>query len=182
MSPEEAIKLLRKVADTKDQSAFAALFQNYAPRLKAYMVKQGAPPESAEDLAQDAMASVWKKAALYSPEKGNPTTWIFTIARNLRIDKLRKERAWQPLPEGHAETPSTDPSPDEIVAEQERSDRVQAVLSQLPEDQLSVVTLSFLEGLSHSEIADLLDIPLGTVKSRMRLAYQKIRPFVEDLA
>ena len=131
---------------------------------------------------QEAMAAIWKKAALYSSEKGNPSTWIFTIARNLRIDKLRRERAWQPLPEGHAETPSTDPAPDELVSEQERSDRVRAILADLPEDQLSVVTLSFLEGLSHSEIADRLDIPLGTVKSRMRLAYQKIRPMVEDLA
>lgn len=182
MRPEDAIILLQKVADTKDPSAFSALFQNYAPRVKAYMVKQGAGQETAEDLAQEAMAAVWKKAALYSSEKGNPNTWIFTIARNLRIDKLRRERAWQPLPEGHAEMPSTDPAPDDLALEQERSQRVQAVLSQLPEDQLSVVKLSFLGGLSHSEIADRLDIPLGTVKSRMRLAYRKIRPLVEDFA
>lgn len=181
MSPEEAITLLRKIADEQDRSAFASLFENFAPRVRAYMIRQGASNEVAEDLAQDAMGVVWKKARLYSPEKGNPTTWIFTIARNLRIDKLRKERVWQPLPEGHAETPSEDPSPDDVLGEKERAERIRVALADLPEDQLVVVTLSFVDGLSHSEIAEQLGIPLGTVKSRMRLAYQKIRPTVEDL-
>lgn len=182
MSPEQAIDLLRKIAESRDQSAFELLFQSYAPRVKAYMIRQGANPELAEDLAQDALGAVWQKARLYSPEKGNPSTWIFTIARNLRIDRLRRERPWQPLPEGHAEKPSDDLPPDEQVSEQERSEKVRAILAQLPEDQLAVVSLSFLEGYSHSEIAKHLDIPLGTVKSRMRLAYEKIRPLVEDLA
>lgn len=182
MSPEEAIKLLHAIAQTQDQAAFASLYQSYAPRIKAYMIKKGAAPDTAEDLAQEAMAAVWKKARLYSSDKGSPTTWIFTIARNLRIDKIRRERVWQPLPEGHSETSSDDPSPDELLSDKERSQRVSEVLTELPEDQLAVVTLSFIEGLSHSEISAQLDIPLGTVKSRMRLAYQKIKPYVEDLA
>ena len=182
MSPDKAIDLLRQIAEERDQKAFAALFEDYAPRVKSYMMRQGAAAEVAEDLAQEAMAAVWQKARLYSPDKGQPSTWIFTIARNLRIDRLRRERPWQPLPEGHAEKPSDDPAPDELVSEQERAARVREMLSSLPEDQLTVVQLSFIEGCSHSEIAKRLEIPLGTVKSRMRLAYQKIRPLIEDLA
>lgn len=181
MSAEVAIGLIRKVAETKDQSAFSELFEHFAPRIKGYMIRQGAASDIAEDLAQEALTIVWRKATLYSSEKGNPITWIFTIARNLRIDRLRRERAWQPLPEGHAESPSEDPSPDDMVSEQERSEKVREALKNLPAEQVEIVTLSFVNGLSQSEIAKHLNIPLGTVKSRMRLAYQKLRPIVADL-
>jgi RNA polymerase sigma-70 factor (ECF subfamily) len=161
--------------------AFKALFQSYAPRVKSYMLRQGADPATAEELAQETLLAVWRKAALYSDEKGSATTWIFTIARNLRIDRLRKEVAWQPLPEDNDEQPSLDPLPDAEVSERERGERVRAMLAELPEDQSAVVQLAFVEGLSHSEIATRLGLPLGTVKSRMRLAYQKIRDALEDL-
>jgi len=182
MSPDLAVDLLRRIANSKDQAAFSSLFEYYAPRVKSYMLRQGANATTAEELAQEAMTSVWRKAGLYSPEKGNPTTWIFTIARNLRIDRLRKERVWQELPEGHAERPSEDPEPDEVVSERERSRMVRDALATLPPEQIEIVTLSFLNGLSHSEIAEKLDLPLGTVKSRMRLAYDKMRPLLEDLS
>jgi RNA polymerase sigma-70 factor (ECF subfamily) len=157
------------------------LFQTYAPRVKSYMMRQGADPNTAEELAQETLLTVWRKAALYSGEKGSPTTWIFTIARNLRIDRLRKEVAWQELPDGHEEEASDDTPPDEAVSERERQERVQSALAALPADQQEVVALSYIDGLSHSEIAERLKLPLGTVKSRMRLAYQKIRESVEDL-
>jgi RNA polymerase sigma-70 factor, ECF subfamily len=173
--------LIQQVALNRDVDAFRQLFQSYAPRVKSYMMRQGADANTAEELAQETLLTVWRKAALYSGEKGSATTWIFTIARNLRIDRLRKEFAWQELPEGHNETASTDIQPDEAVSEEERRMRVQAALSTLPEDQHEVVSLSYIEGLSHSEIAERLQLPLGTVKSRMRLAYQKIREAVEDL-
>ena len=145
------------------------------------MLRQGADAATAEELAQETLLTVWRKAQLYSGEKGSATTWIFTIARNLRIDRLRREVAWQELPEGHDETASTDILPDEAVSEGQRRIRVQEALASLPGDQKEVVSLSYLEGLSHSEIAARLALPLGTVKSRMRLAYQKIREAVEDL-
>jgi RNA polymerase sigma-70 factor (ECF subfamily) len=175
------IELLQRVAAQRDAEAFAQLFQNFAPRVKAYMIRQGADPTTAEELAQETLLTVWRKAGLYSGEKGSATTWIFTIARNLRIDRLRREVVWQELPDGHEEEPSTDPIPDELVAEREIRKRVQQALAKLPEDQQQVVVLSYIEGLSHSEIALKLDLPLGTVKSRMRLAYQKMREGVEDL-
>jgi RNA polymerase sigma-70 factor, ECF subfamily len=173
--------LLQQVAVDRSVDAFRQLFQAYAPRVKSYMMRQGADPNTAEELAQETLLTVWRKAALYSGEKGSPTTWIFTIARNLRIDRLRREFPWQELPEGHDEMASSDIMPDEAVSEAERAVRVQAALASLPEDQHEVVSLSYIEGLSHSEIAERLKLPLGTVKSRMRLAYQKIREAVEDL-
>ena len=172
---------LQRIAERGDVEAFRKLFQSYAPRVKSYMMRQGADANTAEELAQETMLTVWRKASLYSGEKGSATTWIFTIARNLRIDRLRRELTWVALPDGHDEEASSDALPDEILSDQERKVRVQQALSVLPADQHEVVSLSYVEGLSHSEIAERLGLPLGTVKSRMRLAYQKIRELVEDL-
>lgn len=180
-APRTMADLLQRVAANGDVEAFKALFEAYAPRVKSYMLRQGADAATAEELAQETLLAVWRKAALYSDEKGSATTWIFTIARNLRIDRLRKEVVWQPLPENNEERPSEDPTPDEEVSERERAEKVRAMLAELPPDQSEVVNLAFLEGMSHSEIAKRLDLPLGTVKSRMRLAYQKIRDALEDL-
>lgn len=173
--------LLQRVAQARDSQAFAELFENFAPRIKAYMIRQGADPTTAEELAQETLMTVWRKAGLYSDTKGSATTWIFTIARNLRIDRLRREAPWQALHEGRDEEASDEQLPDEVVSEKQRRQRVHEVLSTLPEDQYQVVHLSYIEGLSHSEIAERLELPLGTVKSRMRLAYGKIRDAVEDL-
>ena len=173
--------LIQRVASRGDVEAFRQLFDAFAPRLKSYMMRQGADPMTAEELAQETLLTVWRKAGLYSDEKGSATTWIYTIARNLRIDRLRREVPWQALPEGHDETQSDDPTPDEALAEEERRQRIQAALGELPPDQYEVVALAFIDGLSHNEIAERLSLPLGTVKSRMRLAYQKMRAAVEDL-
>lgn len=174
-------QLLYRIAQSRDAQAFNDLFASYAPRLKSYMMRQGADAATAEELAQETLLTVWRKAQLYSGDKGSASTWIYTIARNLRIDRIRRETPWQELPEGHNEEASDDPAPDEAVSEKERKQRVQAALKTLPGEQYEVVVLSYLEGLSHSEIAERLDLPLGTVKSRMRLAYQKLRETVEDL-
>ncbi len=181
MIPRAMSDLLQKVAQSRDVDAFRKLFELYGPRVKSYMMRQGADATTAEDLAQETLLTVWRKAQLYSDEKGSATTWIFTIARNLRIDRLRREVSWQPLPENRDEEASDGPSPEEEVTERERRDKVRAVLSTLPPDQSEVVTLSYVEGLSHSEIAERLGLPLGTVKSRMRLAYQKVKEAVEDI-
>jgi RNA polymerase sigma-70 factor (ECF subfamily) len=173
--------LLQRVAASGDIEAFRELFQAYAPRVKSYMMRQGADPNTAEELAQETLLTVWRKAGLYSGSKGSATTWIYTIARNLRIDRLRKEVAWQPMPERAQEEASTDPAPDEELYERERRERVQKALAALPPDQSEVIVLSYIEGLSHSEISARLGLPIGTVKSRMRLGYQKIRETLEDL-
>ena len=146
------------------------------------MMRKGADAGTAEDLAQETLLTVWRKADLYAGDKGSMTTWVFTIARNLRIDRLRRETPWQELPDTHLAAASGDALPDEALAEKQRQLRVRSALAALPEDQRQVVTLAYLEGLSQSEIATRLSLPLGTVKSRMRIAYQKVRAALEDLA
>ena len=174
--------LLSKIAGDRSDAAFNKLFEDFGPRVRSFMMRQGADAATAEELAQETLLVVWRKAALYSPDKGSATTWIFTIARNLRIDRLRRETAWQELTPEHADRiPSNDVPPDDAASLSQREVRVRRVLADLPPDQLQVVTLAFIDGLSHSEIADRLSLPLGTVKSRIRLAYQKVRVALEDL-
>jgi RNA polymerase sigma-70 factor (ECF subfamily) len=183
LSPHRGIMadLLQRIAERADPAAFRELYEAYGPRVKAYMMRRGADAGTAEDLAQETLLTVWRKAALYAGEKGSMTTWVFAIARNLRIDRLRREVPWQELPEGRMAEASDEPLPDEVMDEKERQERVQAALADLPSEQKEVVSLAYLEGLSHSEIAERLSVPLGTVKSRMRIAYQKIRQALESL-
>ena len=174
--------LLSRIAQERSDEAFRSLFQLYGRRVKDYMMRQGADASTSEELAQETLLTVWRKAALYSSDKGSASAWIFTIARNLRIDRLRREFAWQELtPEQSEALVSTDVAPDEQVSLQQQQLRVRVVLDSLPPDQREVVVLAYIEGLSHSEIAAKLALPLGTVKSRMRLAYRKVRDAVEDL-
>lgn len=173
--------LLQRIAQRGDAEAFSSLFQAYAPRVKSYMLRHGADAATAEELAQETLLAVWRKAGLYSGDKGSAATWIFTIARNLRIDRLRRETPWQELPVGYQDEASCEPLPDEAASAGEERARLERALALLPAEQHEVVALAFLEGLSHSEIAGRLGIPMGTVKSRMRLAYQKLRQAVEDL-
>jgi RNA polymerase sigma-70 factor (ECF subfamily) len=173
--------LLRRVAEQADLAAFRELYRTYGPRVKAYMMRQGADAATAEDLAQETLFTVWRKASLYKADKGSVATWIFAIARNMRIDRLRREVPWQALPEGEDEQVSDDTPADEVLSEREHQVRVRAALAQLPLEQHEVVSLSYLDGLSHGEIAARLGLPLGTVKSRMRIAYQRIRAALEDL-
>jgi RNA polymerase sigma-70 factor (ECF subfamily) len=173
--------LLRRVAEQADPAAFRELYQTYGPRVKAYMMRQGADAATAEDLAQETLFTVWRRASLYVEEKGSAAAWIFAIARNLRIDRLRREVAWQELPGDRLEQPSSEVLPEAAMLEGERQARVRSALAQLAPELHEVVALSYLDGLSHGEIARRLGLPLGTVKSRMRMAYQRIRAALEDL-
>ena len=174
--------LLSRIATERSDGAFRSLFEEFGPQIRHYMMRQGADAATAEELAQETLLAVWRKAAQYSAAKGTPATWMFSIARNLRIDRLRREVCWQELSEEMAEgTPSEDAPPDDAASERQRQARVQTVLTGLPADQHEVVTLAFIEGLSHNAIAARLSLPLGTVKSRLRLAYQKVRVALEDL-
>lgn len=173
--------LLRRVAERAEPAAFRELYQTFGPRVKAYMMRQGANSATADDLVQETLFTVWRKAALYADDRGSVATWVFAIARNLRIDRLRRETPWHELPEGRQEEASAEVPPDEALYEKERRMRVGTVLAALPAEQRAVVHLSFVDGLSHSEIAARVGVPLGTVKSRMRLAYQRIRDALGDL-
>lgn len=171
--------LMKQVAQNRDRAAFEKLFTYFAPRLKSFMMRKNANAELAEDLVQEAMVAVWRKAVLYQSGKGSVTTWIFTIARNLRIDRIRRE-VHMPLVElGDYEEASDDPPGDEVLARKQEDSLVSKALGGIPGEQRQILLLSFIEDMTQSEIATRLDIPLGTVKSRMRLAYGHLRRTLE---
>jgi RNA polymerase sigma-70 factor, ECF subfamily len=174
-------RLLQSVAKNLDREAFAGLFDAFAPRLKSFMIRKGASPELAEDLVQETMISVWRKAGLYDPTKGSVLTWVFTIARNLRIDRIRKESS-MPLAElGDYDAPSDDLGSDDVLSRKQESQQVARALAEIPIEQKQVIMLAFVDDISQSEIAERLNLPLGTVKSRMRLAYARLRKSLETL-
>jgi RNA polymerase sigma-70 factor (ECF subfamily) len=167
--------LLVSVGARADRAAFVALFDHFAPRVKSYLLRLGASPALAEDLAQEAMLSIWRKAALFDPSKASAATWIFTIARNLRIDAIRRERRPEFDPNDPALVPDEDVPADTNMVREDDEARVRAALAQLSPDQAQVVQMSFFADKPHSQIAQELGLPLGTVKSRLRLAMVKIR-------
>jgi RNA polymerase sigma-70 factor (ECF subfamily) len=175
-------QLLSQVAGG-DREAFAALFEAYARRVKSYLIRLGATPGLAEDLAQDAMVSVWRRAASYDARKAKASTWIFVIARNAWIDRLRRERvelAYRDTLVLDEESP--DEAPDDAVTRGQAEEQISAALETLSPDQRQVVQLSFFEDHSHSQIAERLSLPLGTVKSRLRLALIKLKAHWEQFS
>lgn len=171
-------RLIEAVALHRDREAFAELFSYFAPRLKAWLIKSGATPGAAEDFAQDAMLTVWRKADLFDARKARAATWIFTIARNRRLDMLRRDARPLPVPEIELAEQTVE-RPDEIVALSQDAARVRDALSQLKPDQVEVLRLAFFMDSPHPEIARQLDLPLGTVKSRIRNAMIKLRLILE---
>lgn len=159
-----------------DREAFASVFARYAPKVKSYLLRLGAPGAIAEDLAQDALLSVWRRAASYDPVKAKASTWIFVIARNAWIDRLRREKVELAYREtSPVSEESDDEAPDDAAVRSQTEERVEAALATLSEEQRQVVRLSFFEDRPHSEIAEKLSLPLGTVKSRLRLALIKLK-------
>jgi len=173
MTPDAANALLGRVARERDRAAFASLFGHFAPRVKAYLLRLGAPGPLAEDLAQEALLSLWRKAHLFDPAKASAATWLFTIARNLRIDAIRREK--RPELEPGDFLPQPEAAADDGLARTDEENRLRASLKHLPADQSQVVELSFFADKPHSEIARQLGIPLGTVKSRLRLALARLK-------
>ena len=172
--PPELADWLAAVAARGDREAFAGLFQWFAPRVKRYMQRLGADPDTAEDLAQETLVQVWRKAAQYDPARP-PSAWVFTVARNLRIDRLRRQRLFEV--ELTEEADAEDEFGDGHQRTLERLDagRLLELVRALPAEQVQVVRLAYFEGLSHAEVGRTLDVPLGTVKSRLRLALAKLR-------
>lgn len=165
--------MLSRVATDRDRAAFAALFTHFVPRVKAYLLRLGAPASVAEDLAQEAMLNLWRKAHLFDPAKASAATWLFTIARNLRIDAIRREKRPELDPEDFM--PEAEPAADAGLTLAEEEIRLRLALKDLPADQVQVVELSFFADKPHSQIASELGIPLGTVKSRLRLAMARLK-------
>ena len=173
------------VGRDRDREAFRRLFDHFAPRLHAFLRRLGVPDSTREDLVQDILASVWHRAASYDPARAAASTWIYTIARNRRIDLARRRR----FPEVDLGDPATVPDPvdeaplpDDQVGLGQMGRRLRAALAELPAEQSDIVALAYYGELSHSEIANKLGLPLGTVKSRLRLAMDKLRHVLEGLA
>lgn len=179
-APGDMNRLLLKVASESDREAFNALFMFFAPRIKSYLMKLGAAADLADDLAQETMLRVWRKARLFDPSKASASTWIFTIARNVRIDAARRAAKPDLDPNEPSLLPEHEPEPDTTIDRSARDERIKAAFAALPPAQLEVVMLHFVEDLAHSEIAERLSLPLGTVKSRLRLAFDKIRKDLGD--
>lgn len=173
--------LMVEVATSRDKASFEILFDRFGPRIKGMMEKSGASTDLAEDLVQDVMLTVWRKAALYRPDKGAVSTWIYTVARNARIDRLRRLPAQPYIDVETLMVASEDESPEAEAIGSQQGDLVRSALEKLPSEQRQVVEMAFAEYKPHSEIARDLDLPIGTVKSRLRLAYRKLREELEDL-
>lgn len=168
-------ELLARIASHRDKVAFALLFGRYGLRIKAFMIRTGATPDAAEEAAQETLLAVWRRAETFDPARASAPAWLFAIARNKRIDLLRRNARPEPDPEEPSLWPEPEPAQDHALSAKDRDARVRAALTDLNAEQRAVVVLSFYEGLAHSEIAERLQLPLGTVKSRLRLAFGKLR-------
>ncbi len=182
-TPEELNAWMLAVAARAERPAFAALFRHFAPRIKGFLVRSGSDEALAEELAQEAMVVLWRRAASFDPSRAQLSTWLFTIARNLRIDHHRRqgaqsneaEEAW----DADQQPASADLAPDELALAAQRERGVRHALDELPREQALVLRLSFFDEQPHSRIAQELGIPLGTVKSRIRLALAQMRRNLE---
>tara|TARA_Y100001934_G_scaffold165392_1_gene196829 strand:+ start:200 stop:841 length:642 start_codon:yes stop_codon:yes gene_type:complete len=166
-------ELLVLVSETKDRIAFRHLFNHFAPRIKSFLMKAGADQTMAEECSQEAMATVWNKAKLFDPSRASASTWIFTIARNKRIDAIRKVR--RPEPDELTWPDETEPAQEEALELKQQSEILADAIQNLPEKQRQLVEKAFFKELSHSEIALETGLPLGTIKSRIRLALERLR-------
>ena len=162
-----------RIRDAQDQAAFVEVFAHFAPRVKAFLMKSGADHALAEECAQDVMATLWRKAHLFDPSRASVATWIFTIARNRRIDVLRKQR--RPEPEDLTWGPEHEPDQEDVLTLQQESEHLAQAIAELPEAQRELIQQAYFGDLSHSEIAEKTGLPLGTIKSRIRLALDRLR-------
>lgn len=175
MDRERQAMLMQAVANAGDRAAFAILYDHFAPRLKAYMMRLGAPEDVAEELAQESLIVAWRRAATFDAAQASVATWLFTIARNKRIDRLRREKRPEIDPADPALVPADAPAPDSGVDQAETEARLRRAMQGLPADQMHLLQLAFFADLSHRDIAARENLPLGTVKSRIRLALARLR-------
>jgi len=172
--------LIEAVASGRDRQAFAELFTHFAPRIKGYMIRLGADSAQADELTQDAMLTVWRKAYTFDRRRASVSTWLFTIARNRRIDILRREARPEFDPNDPLLTPDPEPAPDAAADQTQQEERLRAAMTGLPQEQLDLLHRAFFRGRSHRDIADDTGLPLGTVKSRLRLAFGRLRKALEE--
>ena len=174
-----AEELLRRVADARDPDAFTEFYEHYAPRIRAHLLRRTADPAVAEEVCQEVMMSAWRRAATFRPDRASASTWLYAIARNRWIDRMRKEARREPRPED----PAWVPDPEDAGARLDRERRavlLQRALAKLPEEQSATLRRAYYRHQSASEIAEATGVPLGTVKSRIRMAFTRLRRELEN--
>lgn len=169
----EQTQWMLAVRDHRDRSAFGALFDHFAPRLKAFLLRTGIGAAQAEEIVQEVMLLVWRKADQFDPHRAQVSAWIYQIARNRHIDLVRKEK--RPLPEDVVEEPGAEPDATQILAIEQEADLLRSALAKLKPDQREAIEKAYLGELSHQQISDQTGLPLGTIKSRIRLGLERLR-------
>ncbi|HSK41557.1 MAG TPA: sigma-70 family RNA polymerase sigma factor [Arenibaculum sp.] len=171
----DANELLVAVARDRDRRAFASLFGHFAPRVKSYLMRLGASGAQAEELVQEVMLMVWRRAGTFDPSRASAATWIFAVARNKRIDAIRRERRPEIATEDPVLVPDPPETADRLVAAEQESVRLCRAITRLPAEQAALVRMAYFEDRPHGDIAQRTGLPLGTVKSRLRLALGRLR-------
>ncbi|UYV39497.1 sigma-70 family RNA polymerase sigma factor [Rhodobacteraceae bacterium D3-12] len=167
------------VRDNRDRAAFGELFDHFAPRLKGFIIRSGASPHQAEEIVQDVMLTVWRKAAMFDPHRAQVSAWIYQIARNRQIDITRKEN--RPLPEELKQPPDTEPDASQILSLEQDAEQLKQALGSLKPEQREIIERAYLGELTHQQISTLTGLPLGTIKSRIRLGLERLRHELKDL-
>jgi len=175
----EQTTLMLAVRDARDRAAFGALFDHFAPRLKAFVMRGGVGSGQAEEIVQEVMLTVWRKADQFDPHRAQVSAWIYQIARNRQIDVLRKEN--RPLPEELGEDPGSEPDASQILAIEQEAGKLKQALSRLKPDQREIIEKAYMGELSHQEISTQTGLPLGTIKSRIRLGLDRLRHELKEL-
>ena len=175
LSAPDAAALMVRVARDGDRAAFAAIYRHFAPRVRSWLLRRGARASQAEEVLHEVMWTVWRRADRYDPDRAAVSTWVFTIARNRHIDRIRRVARPEPDPDDPHFVPAAPRAADEAVAVQQATAQLTAAIAQLPDEQALVIRRAWLEGATLREISDETDTPLGTIKSRSRLAMNALR-------
>ena len=170
---------LLAVRDHRDREAFGKMFDFLAPRLKGFVMRNGTSAAQAEEIVQDVLLTVWRKASMFDPHKAQASAWIYQIARNRHIDIARKES--RPVPDELVADPDLEPDASQILAVDQEAAQLKTALGQLQPDQRDMIEKAYMGDLSHQEISQQTGLPLGTVKSRIRLGLTRLRKELRGL-
>ncbi len=176
-----AESLIISVGKEKDRDAFRVLHSRFSPKILGFVRRLGTDQELAEEIVQETFVNLWRKAHLFDPEKASASTWLYAIARNARVDHLRKSIRPALDPDDPALVPDPEASAFSHVSRVEEAALLRAAMADLPGEQQEVLRLSFLDERSHASVAEELGIPLGTVKSRIRLAIGHMRSVLGEM-
>ena len=172
--------LLVKLQTQQTSAVFDELFRRFAPKLKSYLISLGSAHDIAESVVQDVMTTVWTKSHLFNAEKASARTWIFTLVRNRYIDLKRAEARQSKAYDLYAESGVETETSSEIQLNHTAGQEISLLLEKLPKEQAEILLMAYVEGKSHREIAEQLGVPIGTTKSRVRLAFQRLRKLMEN--